>query len=738
MGFLNPWLLAGLAGIGVPILIHLLNRFRQRRIEWAAMELLRRALVIRSRRIKLEDLLLLALRCLAVILVALAMSRPTLTTEGAQWFGAREQVGVVIALDGSFSMNYRPGVGSRFDRALEVVRDLKGALDAGDPMSLVLMGNRPRTLLRSTGFDDLRLERTLKDAAPLPEPVNLEACLEQILPLVREVKAPVRECYLVTDGQAVTWGNLSEKAKRLLTEIGREARIFILPIAADSGENTAVTSLTLAGGSLRRGTIARFMAEVRNCGRMPRQRTVVSLLAGDKPVDQRVIETLAPGQVQSVPLFARLEEPGWARLKAVIGQDALETDNVRQLAVRVRDQVRVLLVDGDPSDRPYRNETDYLATALMPRVPPVGKPSLAIETIPWVELPSKRAEAYDVIVLANLPDIRQAQVEELHNFVRDGGGLIIFLGDKVNPMLYNPRLRVGDESLLPGELKEAVAATADVPEGRPFAAAESQHPLGRTVDLLPADLMGDARIQRYFRIILGPTGRAILKVAGADTPLLSERAIGRGKVLLFTTTADRAWNNLPTHPYFPVMMAEAVTYLTTQSHERPFVVGEPVVVPMPARSTTTSVAFRGPTGREAAVQVTERDGRRVAAFDQDDLPGFYEMRQEPGMPPVVVAVNVEARESDVRMLTSDSLATALSGLPARILPTGEDVVSTIRESRVGRELWHTLMALALAILALEALLAWKFSRQMDVAESAPAPDGREGHEALETDSGEAA
>jgi hypothetical protein len=108
----------------------------------------------------------------------------------------------------------------------------------------------------------------------------------------------------------------------------------------------------------------------------------------------------------------------------------------------------------------------------------------------------------------------------------------------------------------------------------------------------------------------------------------------------------------------------------------------------------------------------------VAAFDQDDLPGFYEMRQEPGTPPVVVAVNVEPRESDVRMLTSDSLAAALAGLPARILPGGENVVATIRETRVGRELWRVLMAIALAVLALEALLAWKFSRQMDVAESA--------------------
>jgi hypothetical protein len=100
------------------------------------------------------------------------------------------------------------------------------------------------------------------------------------------------------------------------------------------------------------------------------------------------------------------------------------------------------------------------------------------------------------------------------------------------------------------------------------------------------------------------------------------------------------------------------------------------------------------------------------------------MRQEGG-PPVVVAVNVDSRESDVRMLAGESLATAVSGLPVQVLPPGQNLVAAIRESRVGRELWQMLMLAALAILALEGFLAWKFSRQMDVAEASPLAGGRE-------------
>jgi hypothetical protein len=721
MGFLNPWLLLGLAGIAVPIIIHLLNRFRHRRIDWAAMELLRRALVIRSRRIRIEDLLLLALRCLAVILIALAMARPTLTASGAKWFGAKEEVGAVVAVDGSFSMAYRPGVGSRFDRAVQTVRDLKAALNPGDPVSLVLAGNRPRVLMRNTGYDDRRLEKALKDASPLAEPLNLETCLDQMAVLVRETKAPVRECYLVTDGQAATWERLSEKARRSIQEIGAKARIFVLPTSGDSGENLALTSLSVASGSLRRGTTARLVAEVRNFGRMPQDRVAVTLLAGDKPIDQHVVASIGPGESASVPLFARLDEAGSLRLTARLGQDALDVDNVRHAVARVREKVSVLLVDGSPSDRPFRNETDYLMTALVPKT--LGaKSSLLVETAPWVELGSKRPEMYDVVVLANVPDVRPTQVEDLYNFVQEGGGLVVFLGDKVNPAVLNARMRRENVALLPGEV-QGQAAAADAAEGRPLAVAAPDHPVARALALLPAALIGETRVQRYFKLAPAPEGRTVLKIAGTDAPLLAERSVGRGKVLLCTSTANRAWNNLPPHPAYPILLHEAVAYLTTRASDRPLVIGEPVLAALPGRSLQTSVTFRGPGGVETAVQVTDRGGRRVAQFDQAEQPGFYEMRMADA-PPVVVAVNVDPRESDVRVLPAERLANALAGLPLRVLPEGENLVTAVRETRVGRELWRMLMLAALAVLALEGYLAYRFSRQVAAGEATSASGGR--------------
>jgi hypothetical protein len=342
MGFLNPWLLLGLAGVAVPIVIHLLNRFRRRRIDWAAMELLRRALMMRSRQVRLEDLILLALRCLAIVLIALALARPTIRSSGAKWFGADEQIGGIVAIDGSFSMDARPGVQSRFDRAVARAAEIRKTFRRGDPVSLVLMGNRPRILLRNMAYDERRFDKAATGLAPLPERLDLESSLEQIAALLVEVKAPVREVYLLTDAQAATWAALSDKARRLLQAIAAKAALFVLPTAADSASNLSLNDFRLASGSLRKGTSARYLAEIRNHHTQPQSNVTVTLRLNDNAVDRRTIERIEPGRTESVPLFARFETSGSLRLRAEIDRDPVPADNARQAVARVRDHVRVL------------------------------------------------------------------------------------------------------------------------------------------------------------------------------------------------------------------------------------------------------------------------------------------------------------------------------------------------------------------------------------------------------------
>ncbi|MFN9026717.1 MAG: BatA domain-containing protein, partial [Akkermansiaceae bacterium] len=140
MSFLNPFILLGALGIGLPILAHLLNRLQVQRTDWAAMQFLNRSVRVRSRQLRLRDVLLLILRCLALLLLIFAIARPAWKGDSASWIPGEKRAGVVIAVDSSFSMQHGEKGSSRFDLALKQVATISGKIEAGDPVTLVLLG----------------------------------------------------------------------------------------------------------------------------------------------------------------------------------------------------------------------------------------------------------------------------------------------------------------------------------------------------------------------------------------------------------------------------------------------------------------------------------------------------------------------------------------------------------------------------------------------------------------------
>ncbi|HUS90829.1 MAG TPA: BatA domain-containing protein [Phycisphaerae bacterium] len=716
MGFLNQIMLWGLLGAAVPVLIHLLNRYRYREIDWGAMELLRRAMVVRSRRVRIEDLILLILRCLAVGLLAIAMARPTLTAGGAKFFGGEARVGMVIALDGSYSMSHRPGVNSRFDAAVQKVREITRTLQPGDQLSLVLLGQRPRVLLRNVSFDEQRIDERLNSLTPLPERLNLELGLEQAATLIDEVRAPAKECYLVSDSQDLSWRQVSEKARKTMGEISAAGRLYYLNVATGTAENLAVTDFQMVSGAARAGSMARYVATVRNSGRRAARNVPVTLTVAGKTADRRVVDAVQPDQSVPVPLYAKFDTAGNVTVQVALEHDAVLVDNLRYAAADVRQQVRVLLVDGDPGRGSDEGETIYLVRALVPDPSKASQASLRLRRVAYVELPLQRLGDFDVVVLANVPDVHDAQVEALYNFVRLGGGLIVFLGDKINGRLLNTRFRVGDVPLLPAELGLPLAAARDEEVGWPVEVTDPDHPLGRMLARLPRELLAEARVRALIRCRPAERARTILSAAGADEPLLIEGTLGRGRVVLYTSSADRDWGSVAINPAYLILLHEAIGHLTRRSHERQFTVGEPLAVAVPPQVEARQFTLTSPEGDSSPIQATEADGQRVAHCGLPDAPGFYRLQYDLKADPLMMAVNVDPTESDVRTLPPDSLSEAFASLPMTVLGGG-DVFAEVKQARRGLELWRTFMLAALIVLLLEALLAKVFTSRMAAEES---------------------
>lgn len=719
------WIPLGIAGVMMPIVIHLLSRYRSRRIDWAAMELLRRAMVIRARRLRLEDLILLILRCLAVALLAVALAQLVLTAVGASWLGGGGKAAVVIAVDGSFSMSHRGAVHRRFDLARQRAEEVLATLSPGDPVTLIVMSDEPIIKLRNVAYDPEKVDAVLKGLAPTSGGLNLELCLDEIEKMVGEMKAPTRECYLITDGQGATWADASDAARKTLERLSDSCNVFLVPVGPERAENLAVTRLALASGTLRKGSLARYVVDVQNAGWAPHSDVIVQLTVDGTVVDMRTIDTIKARQTVSVPLFAQFDESGSHALSARLSKDrarqandTLGIDDARYLVTEISETVNVLCVDGNPSDEAFRSETGYLAAALAPQaaagsvVPGASGVNVSIVAAGNVE--NSRLFTYDIVILANVPEIPRDQAIALGAFVRRGGGLIVFPGNRTDPQLLNQIRDSQSGPLLPAELGEAIGTEPQqVGAARGGWAMEKKttdHPVTRVLTALAQEQWSNIRFHRYFKLKPRDSGRVLLKLAPGGDPLLVEHAIGKGHVLLFASTANRRWTDMVVHPAYLMMVQQAVTYLTRKPSERPVQVSRPLVFELSPVGVPLTVGVHTPAGRDISVRVTDREGHKAVVLPAEHA-GVYSVRWPENAPEMKAAVNVDAGESGIYVLRDDALEEAADKLSVAVIDVDDNVQAAVQESRIGQELWRTLLIVALIALVAEAVLSSLFVRR---------------------------
>jgi hypothetical protein len=378
--------------------------------------------------------------------------------------------------------------------------------------------------------------------------------------------------------------------------------------------------------------------------------------------------------------------------------------------------VRVLLVDGDPRTVRHDDELFYLEAALRPGdrddsgtiVRSITAEELAgIEPAAQVGTQANRAridlEAFDVVVLANVPALPVERVGALEKWVTAGGGILVAPGDRVDPAAYDRTML----PLLPQSLADPIDTTWGATEADRDSRAlhlvkwEADHPIFTPFSKAAPEL-ADAK---FYKIsLLGPTtataDRKVLARFTNGAAALVEATIGAGRTLLFTSTLDRDWNDLPIHPGFLPLLQQAVRHLARKHvalGATEHIVGSSVPLPT---SDLKKLEVRGPDGLGASFEGERITNRASVRFARTDKPGVYRVigtdltdatrdRDE-----LAFAVNLDPRGSD--LTPAPATALPVSGTGAGTAPPDDD------SRRV--ELWHALAAVLLLLLLAEGLL----------------------------------
>ena len=663
MTFLTPLFLIGLAGLAVPILLHLIQRERKQVVQFPSLMFLRRIPYQSVRRRRIRHWLLLMMRLAALALIVLAFARPFFRgadPPAAAGGGARE---VVILLDRSYSMGY----GDRWARAQAAARSAVDSLTAADRASIVFFGAATDVTLRSTA-DKGRLQSALAGGQLSAGATHYGPALKLAGSILAESTLPRREVVLVTDFQRGGWRGadgvrLPDGAVLTPVLIGDAdtANLSVTPVAIERSTFSDQERVTVTAG-------------VANHGPKPKDAVDVTLEVNGRAIQTQRVSVGANASTSAS--FAPVTLTGSeVRATVRLANDAMERDNAFHFMVAAGRPVRTIL-----AGRPGARDASLYVTR-----------ALAVGEAPRFDLITRDAETLTAddlqpgsIVVLNDAQVSTGTAERLGKFVERGGGLLVIAGQRGSW----PQERAAVVPAVPGEAVDKSRGQAARLVG-----LEYGHPVfepfraPRSGDFSPARFYG-------FRAVTAQPGATVLARFDDGSPALLERRVGAGRVLLWASSLDNEWNDLAVKPIFLPFVHQMARYLSTYREPEPWLtVGE---VLDPARTLAGHAndvrTVVSPSGQRIAL---DPEGGDVVELAEQ---GFYELRGQSatGGPAATVAANVDLTESDLTPIDPKEVAAAVTGRPAGATAAEgkQELTDTAREAQQ-RVWWYLLFAAAL-------------------------------------------
>src|SRR6185503_6232230 len=560
MHFLAPALLLGLIAAVLPIIIHRIGRRRARPVRFAAMELLLRAEREVSARRRLRDVALLLARTGLAMALPLAFARPFTEVRSDLPAVTTHSQSAVVVIDDSASMRRALGrEGTPFAVAQARAREIVEHLSPDSEIALVLASEGSAAPIAELSSDRARVSAALVATTASARRADFAAALRRATQMLGSSTRGDRLIYVITDLQATGW----EDVGPALLAGGPE--VVVLDVSGgEPWSNRAVVGLGAEPAPEEGAQGIAVVAEIANFAAEPVKNLGITLRLDGAEVARGFIDVPAGGRARK--RFVHTVSGGARQAEVVIDHDRFALDDRRACRVEASRGLRVLLVDGDPRTVRTEDEAFFLEAALR-----AGGSNFSITTVLPDDLGNRDLATFGVVFMANVARPNAAAAAALTRYVENGGGLFISVGDRVDVDTWNQTMK----ALLPQPLglkRSASALPGTRPEGetvdtRP---AERLAPIDRRHPLLaafPARGEGLASARFFQFLLLAPvpeaaTRRTVLRYENG-APALVDAEVGRGRVLLLTTSVDREWTDLPIRPGFLPLVQEAARYLAS-------------------------------------------------------------------------------------------------------------------------------------------------------------------------------
>jgi von Willebrand factor type A domain/Aerotolerance regulator N-terminal/Putative glutamine amidotransferase len=672
MSFLTPLFFLGAAALAAPILVHLVRRTRARRVQFPALVFVRQVPQRTIRRRTLQNLLLLLLRCLAILLIVIAFTRPFFNSGSAARDNSAAGATVVL-IDNSLSMR-RENLFAEGRRRAEVVLD---EMRTDEQVALLSFDKRYTVVNRFT-TDRNRLRQAVESLSAGWDGTDYEQALRGAESLLSEVETTgQKRIVLISDFHVPGWAQASATFR-----LASNAQLATLDVGGNSPPpNVAITNVEARGVVFGQKYLDNLVVHVSNFSESPKDNVQVDFQINEQTIEKRSI-SLNSRDSRVVEFSGFNLNDGVNRCTIDIVTGDFAPDNRFYFTLRRETPAKALIIEGASRGR---SDSLHLQSALTTN-----------EDLPFTftlkssgSVDPTSITEHSLVVLNDTGPISPALADTLAKFVEAGGQVIISSGPRTQTDSFNTSL----QRIAPATLREAVQPKAG--ESVAITEVKFDHPIFEVFQ--ESGRLASANVVGYFRS--EPNQNAAVLARFEDgSPALVEGRTGKGRVLLFTSSLGPSWNDLPLTPLYLPFIHQMVRYAGTREENPWYGLGQTFTVAKGREAAPPPVDT--PAGARLSESRLTPDGDLLVTARE---PGFYRLRynDQPGF----AAVNMDGAEGDFTKLNFQEFIASVTGGAGS--GEGSDANRGLSNEEVeGRQkVWWALLLVALLLLLLESFLA---------------------------------
>ena len=689
MIFLNPAILFGLFAASIPILIHLLNRRKLKKVEFSTLAFLKELQKTKIRKIKLKQWILLVLRVLIIALLVASFARPTIRNATIGGAAPAAKTSAVIIIDNTFSMSAVEEGGSYFNQAKQTAKTILNNLGEGDDVTILPLSYSDNNFIHSTNHKNLI--KYLNKLQISDEFATINQALIKAGQILSESKNYNKEIYLLSDFQKSELNISSKKLTAFKNLFSKSERFYYFNYSGKALKNLSLSNFKIKNQIIELNKPVGFSLNVTNRSKFDITNQVVSLFISGKRVARRSIN-LKPFESKKIIFETTLTKNGYLNIYTKLEDDDILKDNENYLCLFVPRKISV----GVFSDN--KQDSKFIVLALS------GNPSNYVQII---QKSSAQLDATDlnnfntIIIIGSKGFVNYNRIK---TFLNSGGGIFFMPGSKSTLNSFRnfcKKVNIPLSSALFSVKKNSTSFLS-------FDKIDFNNPLFR--GLFQGNKKPNIESPKIYKEFKFSTnGRGIDIISLVDkSAFLSEFKYGKGKILLMNSAPVLTWNNFPLKGLFAPLINKIVFYLSQSVNTgHTYLAGENITVNI-SKARFSQIKVLRPDKTTEVINLNKDKSKSFIEYKNANILGIYKFYSG-GKILDYASVNPDPRESDGQYLAKKKFIGYLkkidfNGYATALSPKG-NFIKKIYQSRFGAELWRYFLIVALLLIILEMFVA---------------------------------